>query len=281
MKKTLQALIMFSVLATNVAVADDWSQCRLNQDLSTDVGYVMLPSRLAILQKDLILTKTTQIPNKNLIERIQNFIERYNSKADKNLAEEIIRVSRAVGVDPLMFASLIMAESTFNPKAISHTGALGLTQMTQIAFEELRDQFDVGDPKFKSKSVDTLKKMSLDYLQTETEVKKFIQFIASTKNPKNNRLVLSHKRFSLLSGAMLFKIKLALSNGNYRTALRKYNGSKDQVPYANKILTAQNNLVKVNLDCSIDPKAEAIIELTCALSEDTEFCESYLGQLQV
>jgi len=43
---------------------------------------------------------------------------------------EIPPVARSIGVDPALAAALIAAESGFNPRAVSSTGARGLTQLT-------------------------------------------------------------------------------------------------------------------------------------------------------
>ncbi len=52
-------------------------------------------------------------------------------------SETLKFVSMATGRDALLYASLIGAESDFNPKAVSGANAKGLAQMTSIAFDEL------------------------------------------------------------------------------------------------------------------------------------------------
>ncbi len=49
----------------------------------------------------------------------------------------IIQTSNRYQVDPLLVKAIIMAESTYNPKAVSRTGAKGLMQLMPITAKEL------------------------------------------------------------------------------------------------------------------------------------------------
>jgi soluble lytic murein transglycosylase-like protein len=56
----------------------------------------------------------------------------------------IIRASRRYNVEPEIIKAIIRAESSFNPKAISNKGAMGLMQLMPITAEELgvKDAFN-------------------------------------------------------------------------------------------------------------------------------------------
>jgi hypothetical protein len=60
-------------------------------------------------------------------DRIINFSTRFAIPA--NLATHILDASMAEGIDPELAFRLVRLESDFNPRATSHVGAVGLTQM--------------------------------------------------------------------------------------------------------------------------------------------------------
>lgn len=61
---------------------------------------------------------------------LSNKIRKINPRVDADsLAAVIIRESRLLGFDPLVTASLIKSESTFNRLAVSPKGAIGLMQL--------------------------------------------------------------------------------------------------------------------------------------------------------
>jgi len=60
---------------------------------------------------------------------------------------EILSAARIADLDPLLLASLVRAESAFDPQAISRAGAKGLTQLMPAAAADQRvaDVFDPGE----------------------------------------------------------------------------------------------------------------------------------------
>ena len=57
-------------------------------------------------------------------------------------SQEIRRVARSQGLDSLLLASVVEAESAFRPDAVSPKGALGLMQLLPLHFEAHEEPFD-------------------------------------------------------------------------------------------------------------------------------------------
>jgi soluble lytic murein transglycosylase-like protein len=66
------------------------------------------------------------------------------SGAPENLKSLIDHAAAQTGVDPVLLESLVQAESDFNPKEVSHVGAMGLTQLMPGTAKSLgvTDPFD-------------------------------------------------------------------------------------------------------------------------------------------
>ena len=63
-----------------------------------------------------------------------------NKISNHFLAGKIARLSFCFGTDPYAVTAQIEAESKFDQYAVSPTGAVGLTQMTSVAIDEVNDQ---------------------------------------------------------------------------------------------------------------------------------------------
>ena len=58
----------------------------------------------------------------------------------QRVAQEILSVSSCFQLDPLIFTSLIGHESNFYHDSVSHTGAIGLGQLTSVSLREIAQQ---------------------------------------------------------------------------------------------------------------------------------------------
>jgi len=270
--------LIISLLPLGLWATPKSQRCVIFDAYTNEVGFVMTDRIIEQFIKNKWLDTTKSLSVTEIQSRIERYIIKHNRSADVSLSEKIIQVAQSTGIDPFVFTSLIKAESTFKKNAKSHTGALGLTQMTKIAFKELRDQLGVGDSNFNPMARDHFIAMIHDYYKDTRATQRFIDFIASTKNPKNTIQVIHNVGFSLLSGALLFKLKLALSHGDYRRALERYNGSRDKVPYSIGILkSTRNEFLPVSLNCMDIHFSNPIIGDSCELSGDSRFCQRYLG----
>ncbi len=61
---------------------------------------------------------------------------------DGSLLEKIARLSHDAEINPALVTALIAQESSFNPRTVSWARAMGLTQMTPIAEDEISDRAD-------------------------------------------------------------------------------------------------------------------------------------------
>jgi soluble lytic murein transglycosylase-like protein len=78
--------------------------------------------------------------------------ERGNPNSDHHLesvpfAREIRVAAKRYGVDSLLLASIVEAESSFRPDAVSTKGALGLMQLMPLHFDPIDPTLDPLDPK--------------------------------------------------------------------------------------------------------------------------------------
>ncbi len=60
---------------------------------------------------------------------------------DKQLVSQIVRISQLKGFNPAFTAGLIAQESGFNPRTVSWAKAIGLTQVTSVAENEVVDEY--------------------------------------------------------------------------------------------------------------------------------------------
>ena len=93
------------------------------------------------------LQKHESLYEKNLKNRISQQVSRYKAGLKKNhldnLSEWIVNESKKYGYDPLFLTAVIMTESSFNNRARSSRGALGLMQIRPATGKELAGEVSV------------------------------------------------------------------------------------------------------------------------------------------
>lgn len=290
MKKSPALLFLFSFLSLgfldqglafeNEVRQQVSHQCIFIDGQVLDTGYSFTPRRKDALVKNYWLRDTKKYERSEILERIERLIEVSNRDADIGLADPILRLAEITGIDPFIFASLVRKESTFKPDAISHTNAVGLTQMTTIAFAELRNQFGVGAPRFTPQASEIFFGMSVAFFKSQEKAQEYVAWLATTTKLESRRRVLVDTDYSLLTGALLFKIKLALTGGQYQKSLEGYNGSAVKAPYARQILTATARLQRTSDQCITPNYSLPVLLEACELSGDKDLCQAILGQIE-
>lgn len=99
-------------------------------------GLIYNPSKqydalVSRLQHFIKMEQNANLVSCNFNECSSNF-EAVNGFSESQLAEEIVKSSYCFGTDPFLIASKVRQESRFDARAISPTGAIGLTQLTRI-----------------------------------------------------------------------------------------------------------------------------------------------------
>lgn len=176
----------------------------------------------------------------------QQYITKHNAKAQEHAQEivtNIVKAADCMQVDAVYLLAKIHTESTFYIDANSSSGAAGLSQMTGIAIQEVRDQLGIRGSKYARNSVilnltDTLKTCMGDI--------EYLKFYNTHKDQTNYQIKQVYKDniyYSVLAGAIILKVFLAKNYNphrslreNYRHALEDYNGESTKAVYAQNII---------------------------------------------
>jgi soluble lytic murein transglycosylase-like protein len=89
----------------------------------------------------------TPLPQKDLTEALEKSLSRFQEKKpDQRFRPIILKAANRFQVDPALVKAIIMAESGYDPRAISKLGAKGLMQLMPATAEELGVE-DIFNPK--------------------------------------------------------------------------------------------------------------------------------------
>lgn len=204
--------------------------------------------------------------NNNCVNKFQEI----NGLTESQLATELINASYCFGTDPYIIASKIRQESKFDTRSISPTGAIGLTQMTEIGLEEILDQLGHRGAKFAEPEIKdliekasecylggasyevfknfpkietyTTKKSRLDYTpESITSFKKWFSYSKFSNDSEKKMMV----KKQIILGQILLKVYLTYSyslsksknmSNIYNNALKMFNGDRIKVRYAKEVM---------------------------------------------
>lgn len=167
-----------------------------------------------------------------------------------DIAESVIRSASCFEVEPRIFLGLIRLESAYQIKAVSPTGAVGLTQFTSIGAREIADQLGQRGPDYANPNNTKYFKSVIRNCVDKKWKNIWDRAGSSWKSQK--KLFLRDIKLATTYGAMLLKLYLArhYTEGDikqtYFKALRDYNGEPGdrKIWYANKILGYYEDLSK-------------------------------------
>lgn len=106
---------------------------------------IYLPPK--VIAPPLVMAGRVEKPSKALLVRIRLSKRAKIKTVNRHYRQLIHQAADRHGIEPAMIKAIIMAESGFNPKAVSSRGALGLMQLMPQTAESLgvADAFDPGN----------------------------------------------------------------------------------------------------------------------------------------
>lgn len=301
MRHTLLLSVLTALTFTSLSQAQQPLCSAVQMD---PVGYSLSNNELKLLQTNLWFPSTKRESNAQIIKKITDYMNNINPKADPHIPGLILLTAGMTQVDPYLLTALIKKESTFDPKRISSGSAYGLTQLTGDGLSEVRNQLGVHNPKGRHKTfkprqteffhaevlkfftamhqwrVSQAKKGGGQIASAKIQKERYIQWLQSTEGTLANRKTLhSRNDYALITGALLFKIKLAKTNNDYRAALIRYNGDKNhRIEYSQIVMSDQQIIRNQPVSCEFDdPATQDVLRETCEITQDKDFCEQFVG----
>ncbi len=141
------------------------------------------------------------------------------------LIHHLVETPRCLGIDPLVFISMIWRESEFRTDARSERGARGLSQMTTPALKEIQERLHADSARRQPALFQLVKQCSKRVIASLPEN------LNSPESIKSWRVKASKdSEFSLALGAILLKLYVAQHGvvpkkyEDYAGALERYNG---------------------------------------------------------
>lgn len=179
-------------------------------------------------------------------ELAQKYIKKYNAKAQSNaqeIVENIVLAAECAQVDAIYLLAKIHTESTFYINANSDSGAAGLSQMTGIAIQELKDQLGIRGSAYARASITRALKADLKACMGENAYQELYAIYRDKTNYQIKQVYKKNIKQSVLAGALILKIFMAKNYSynrslreNYRYALEDYNGESTKAKYAQDII---------------------------------------------
>jgi len=229
-------IIVFALLFGHQALGE--------ANLETPFGYF-------VKHKNLIKSYvwSNESPNvENFVDYILEKGKRVSTSDAVEIAENVIRSASCFEIDAKVFLALIRLESAYQVRAVSPTGAVGLTQFTSIGAREIADQLGQrGTDYANAKNTRYFNRVIRNCVDKNW---KNIWDRAGDKWSRQKKLFLKDVKLATTYGGMLLKLYLARhytendTRETYFKALRDYNGEPGErkIWYANKVLEYSNQI---------------------------------------
>lgn len=109
-----------------------------------------MKNRIVYITMMMMLSVCAPIEASGDLEAIRSFITSLRlpylaQEQIEHIAQSVVQYGKESNIDPLLVTALMYRESTFNPRAVSVTGAQGLGQIKSMNFPDLEitDAFDI------------------------------------------------------------------------------------------------------------------------------------------
>lgn len=275
---------------------------------SHSVGYTLNKKDLALLQANTWLSTTKREPRTQILEKINAYMSIINPKASAHIPQLILLTAKTTQIDPYFLTALIKKESTFDPTRISSGQAYGLTQLTGSGLDEIRNQLGIHNPhgkfkKFKPLQTDFFHSQVLSFFSmirqwqikngqkrghtfssAQKQKENYLKWLQSTEGTsidiiRKRKALQTRDDYALITGALLLKIKLAKTKNQYRPALINYNGDKKhRQEYSRIVISDQEVIRNQPVSCEYaDQDTLDVLQETCDITQDKDFCEQNLG----
>lgn len=246
------------------------------QHFRVDTAYPLEGKSFEILQSPMPLDRNKNLNVMVQIARVKKNIsdnrKDLDAKTVEGLANTIVRAAYFVGVDFSVLASIIRKESFYcMAKHNEKGGDSGCSQFTSIALLELKQQFGTAKAQALSPGVlEVLLKMAKGHFGKS----RLPAFEAWIKSPISKQLLALRKGgfgdddifdIDIFAGAVLLKIVLAATNGNYVEAVRRYNGSALKNEYQIDVDGWARN---INFETNSCEEVKDVLEGACEVSGD-------------
>lgn len=242
-----------------------------------EVGFSISKKQLQILSGNQFTLRNRIATEAQKVARAKKHISSYRKEiseiSDQKLAETIVRVALATGVDFSILSSVVRKESLYCKSRHNKGGGdSGCMQFTTAGLSELKHQFSLAGKKNHSPGVPEVLKSLVNRFYLGQQ-KKADQFYTWLKAPiQTQKLALragKNIEGDILAGALLLKVYLSKSNGNYLMALRQYNSSAKKIAYANDALNVATKVNLTDSECWEGLNfAESVVKDSCSVNED-------------
>lgn len=281
--KKVQVGIFALLLLTQASAYADFASCERTLPVH-ESSYMIVGPSLTVLKSKRPLDRNRNVTFAQMIPRVESQIDKVHKDlpdiTNEKLAVVIAAAADTSGIDFSILTQIVRKESKYCIDRHNEKGGdSGCMQFTTPALKELRDQFGIMGAKNHAPGVpEVMRKHVSDFYQNAPEREKAFYRWLNSKTTTAMRVQLrtgTDQDIDILAGALLLKIKLAVARGNYKKAIRAYNGSKRQVAYEGDISAGAQRVSYYAVDpqqCYENAKYEQdIFEGTCDMNDDDCF----------